>query len=226
MKRLALLLAVLAAACVAPPAAGAAVVELGSLEGVTPGCPDPSTCYAIGRVTGYQVRAGRKRNPFRATQRGKIVAFSLALGKPDEEQTEFFNSLYGSPSKVQLVVLRPGSKRRHRLIGRSEVFEVNDYFGSTPTFALQRPLTMRRGYVAAISVHTWIPSFAVGLPQTDAWRSSRDGENCDDVRTPAEQTRRGSLRTYGCLHRTARLLYSVTFVPDPPRVNRQKTTRR
>lgn len=221
MKRLAAVLAVLGAACVAPPTAGAEVLELGSLAGAPPpGCPEPQTCFAIGRVTGYQLRAGSQRSPHKASKRGKIVAFTLALGKPNEEQTAFFDDLYGGPSKVQLVVLRPGSKRRHRLIGRSEVFEVNDYFGSTPTFVLSRPLTMRKGYVAALSVRTWIPSFAVGLPETDVWRSSRSAENCDDVRTPAEQTRRGSLRTYGCLHRTARLLYSVTFIPDNPRTNR------
>jgi hypothetical protein len=115
------------------------------------------------------------------------------------------------------VVLRPGSKRRHRLTGRSQIVEVNDYFGSTPTFALQRPLTVRKDYIVAITVPTWIPSFAVNQPESDVWRSSRDPDRCDDVRQHSEQTRRGSLRTYGCIYRTARLLYSATFVPDPRR---------
>ncbi|MEX2194504.1 MAG: hypothetical protein WD844_04385 [Thermoleophilaceae bacterium] len=220
MKRLLPILAVIGAALGAPAAAEARVVELGASASPPPvSCPD--NCQAIGRVTGYQLRAGTERSPFKVDRRGKIVAFSVTLGNPDQEQVEFFNDLFGGPSQVQLVILRPGSKRRHRLTGRSEVFEVNDYFGSTPTFVLSRPVTVRRGYVVALSVPTWIPSFAVGLPESDVWRSSRDPGSCDDVRQHADQTRRGSLRTYGCIYRTAQLLYTATFVPDNRRTNRR-----
>lgn len=221
MKRLAPIL-VIAAALGAPAAADARVVELGATTDQPPAsCPD--NCQAVGRVTGYQLRAGSERSPYKVRQRGKIVAFSVTLGKPQDDQVEFFDDLFGGPSQVQLVILRPGSKRRHRLTGRSEVFEVNDYFGSTPTFVLSRPVTVRKGYVVALSVPTWIPSFAVGLPESDVWRSSRDPDRCDDVRQHAEQTRRGSLRTYGCIYRTARLLYSATFVPDNRRTNARRS---
>lgn len=218
MKRLVISLTA-CAALAAPPAAGAAVVELGAIPD-SPAASCPDACQAVGRVTGYQLRAGTTRSPFRVRRRGKIVAFSIALGNPRKDQVDFFDNLFGGPSQVQLVVLRPGAKRRHRLTGRSEVFTVNDYFGSTPTFALSRPLTVRKDYIVAISVTTWIPSFAVNQPESDVWRSSRDPRSCDDVRQHAEQTRRGSLRTYGCIYRTARLLYTASFVPDPQRTNR------
>lgn len=221
MKRFLPLLVVVGAALGAPAAADARVVELGATDNPPPAsCPD--NCQAVGRVTGYQLRAGSERSPHRADSRGKIVAFSVTLGDPRDDQIQFFDDLFGGPSQVQLVVLRPGSKRRHRLTGRSKVFTVDEYFGSTPTFALDRPLTVRKGYVVALSVPTWIPSFAVGLPESDVWRSSRSSDSCDDVRQRAEQTRRGSLRTYGCIYRTARLLYSATMIPD----NRRTKPRR
>lgn len=219
MKRLAPILAVIGAALGGPAVADARVVELGFNASPPPvSCPD--NCQAIGRVTGYQLRSGTQRSPFKVNQRGKIVAFSVTLGNPRQDQIEFFNDLFGGPSQVQLVILRPGSRRRHRLTGRSQVVEVNDYFGSTPTFVLQRPVTVRRGYIVALSVPTWIPSFAVGLPESDVWRSSRDSDTCDDVRQHADQTRLGSLRTYGCIYRTAQLMYTATFVPDNRRTNR------
>lgn len=202
------------AALALPAAADARVIELGATADRPPvSCPD--NCQAIGRVTGYQVRAGDARNPFVVSRRGKIVAFTVTLGKPRADQVEFFDDLFGAPAQVQLSILRPGTRRRHRLTGQSPAFEVSRYFGSSPTFALPRPLTVKRGYVVALTTKTWIPAFAVQQPETDAWRSSRDAERCDDVRQSAAQTVRGSLRTFGCVYRTARLLYTATFVPDP-----------
>ena len=198
----------------APAAADARVIELGQTA-ARPAASCPDDCQAVGRVSGFQVRAGDVRNPFRVRRRGKIVAFSVTLGKPRRDQIDFFDNLFGGPAQVQIAILRPGTKRRHRVTGISPAFDVSRYFGSTPTFALPRPLTVRKDYVVAITVPTWIPSFAVNQPQTDAWRSSRDPDRCDDVRQRAAQTRRGSLRTYGCLYRTARLLYTASFVPDP-----------
>lgn len=203
-----------------PSGAGARVIELGQSD-ARPVASCPDDCQAVGRVTGFQVRAGSARNPFRITRRGKIVAFSVTLGDPRRDQIEFFDDLFGGPASVRLTILRPGTKRRHRLTGQSEVFDVTRYFGSTPTFALSRPLTVKKDYVVAITAPTWIPSFAVSQPETEAWRSSRDNDRCDDVRQPAAQDNRGSLRTYGCLYRTARLLYTASFVPDPRPTNRR-----
>ena len=71
--------------------------------------------------------------------------------------------------------------------------------------------------VIALTVPTWIPAFAVNQPADTAWRFSR--ENCDDAQEPAAQQTLKSLRTYACFKRTARPVYSVTFVPDPKPTN-------
>ena len=215
MKRLSATVATtLLAMAVPPPAASARVVELGATEQRPPAsCPD--NCQAIGRVTGFQVSQGPAKNPFLVRSPGKVVAFSIQLGKPRPDQVDYFNDLFGGPPQAQISILRPGARRRHRLTGQSELFDLEPYFGSTPTFALDRPLTARKGYVVALTVPRWAPAFGVGLPNDEAWRSSRQSGRCDDVTQEAAQRRRTSLRTYGCLYRTARLLYTVTFVPDP-----------
>jgi hypothetical protein len=203
------------AALAAAPSAHAVVRELG-LEQPFPLASCPDNCQAIGQVTGYQVQVGEARNPFRSNREGKVVAFTVRLGKPNQEQIQFFSGLFGGPPRARLSVLRPAKlKRRHRLTGQSEVFDLAPYYGSTPTFALQRPLTVQPGYVVALTVPTWAPVFAVGLGQDQAWRSSRAATACDDVSQPAAQQSLGSLRIYGCFYRTARLLYSATFIPKP-----------
>ena len=194
--------------------AGAAVVEMGATT-PRPAASCPENCQAVGRVTGYQAGQAGKRSPFRARRRGKIVAFSLHLGRPRADQIDYFDGLFGGPPQARLSVLRPGPRRSNVLSGQSELFELRRYFGSTPTFALDRPLTVKKDYLVALTVPTWAPAFGVGLGNQEAWRSSRDSERCDDVRQTAAQQRRRSSRTYGCLYRTARLLYTASFVPDP-----------
>jgi hypothetical protein len=206
-------------------AVAANLIELGATESPpAPGCPDK--CQAIGRVTGYQVQQGAVRNPFRAKQRGKIVAFTITLGSPRRDQIDFFNNTFGGAPQARLVVLREGTRRRHRVTGRSDLFELQSYFGSSPTFALSRPLTVRRGYVVALTVPTWAPAFAFELGTDEAWRSSRDADKCDDVRQDAAEDQLGSLRAYGCFYRGARLLYTATMVPDPKRTAEQSDSSR
>ena len=215
MKRVptTLTLAVLGALVFAQGAA-AAVVEMGATT-PRPAASCPESCQAVGRVTGYQAGQAGRRSPFRARRRGRIVAFSLQLGRPRADQIEYFDGLFGGSPQARLSVLRPGPRRRNVLSGQSELFELRPYFGSTPTFALDRPLTVKKDYLVALTVPTWAPAFGVGLGNEEAWRSSRDAERCDDVRQTAAQQRRRSSRTYGCLYRTARLLYTASFVPDP-----------
>jgi hypothetical protein len=213
MKRLVAIVTLLAGLGVAP-GASARVSELVVTTPRPPAsCPDD--CQAIGQTTGFQVQNAARRSPFRVRRRGRVVAFSITLGRPRQDQIDFFTRLFGGAPQARLTILRPEGRNRHRVTGASEVFALAPYFGSTPTFALDRPLTMKPGYVAALTVPTWAPAFAVGLANEEAWRSSRDPARCDDVRQPAAQQRRGGVRTYGCLYRTARVLYTVDFVADP-----------
>src|SRR5438046_234506 len=134
MKRL-IALSCLLAGLALPSAASAAVTELGA--GATPAaksnCPsDP--CEAIGRVTGYQGRAGNLRSPFLIRHAGKIVAFTVTLAKVTSTQRSFFDGLYGGPASVRLSILRPSKKRKtrlnHRLTRQSKVYDVSHFFGS------------------------------------------------------------------------------------------------
>jgi hypothetical protein len=194
----------------------ARVAELGvDLTQQTAACPD--NCQAIGQVSGFQTQVGTRKNQYRLRSYGKVVAFSIKLGKPNADQVTFFNKLFGGPPQVLLAVLKPVPKvkNKYTLVGSSPLFDLAAYFGSEPTFALPRPLTIKPGYVVGITVPTWAPAFAVNLGEDMIWRSSRDPKNCDDVRQDAAQDVRGSARTYGCVYKTARLLYTVTYIPDP-----------
>lgn len=221
----ALICTTIAVLAVAPVASGR-VAELGTtMSEHTAACPD--NCQAIGQVSGFQIQQGSRKNPYRLRSYGKVVAFTVKLGKPNAEQIGFFNKLFGGPPQIMLTVLKPykpkrGEKRtphKYVLSGSSPLFDLQSYFGSEPTFALPRPLTIKPGYVVGITVPTWAPAFAVNLGDDMQWRSSRDPKNCDDVRQDAAQDVRGSSRTYGCVYKTARLLYTVTYIPDPKPTN-------
>jgi hypothetical protein len=177
------------------------------------GCPN--SCQAIGHVTGYQVQIGSHKNPFVIRQNGKIVAFTIRLGKPDAQQTQFFTNLFGGAPQARLTVLRTArTAKRARLVAQSEVFNLANYLGSTPTFALSKPLAVTAGSTLAVTVPTWAPAFAINLGADQAWRSSRAKNDCNGTSQSAQQTV-GSLHQYPCFYRTARLLYSASFVPDP-----------
>ncbi|HEY7631074.1 MAG TPA: hypothetical protein VH817_10250 [Thermoleophilaceae bacterium] len=197
-------------------------IELGQTS-TPPAVSCPDNCQAVGQVTGFEVQQGTTKQPFKRTRRGKVVAFSVTLGKPKKSDVDFFNKLFGSPPEAQIAVLKPGTKNRYRVSGISPPFDLTKYFGSTPTFALPRPLTVKPGYVVALTVPTWAPAFAVNLGNDEAWRSSRDPAHCDDVQQKAAQVTRGQLANYRCIYRTARLMYTATFIPDP-RVTNPATT--
>src|SRR3954451_25167722 len=92
-------------ACASP--ALAKIVEVGRTD-VAPACP-ATPCLALSRTTGYQVKVGDQRGAFTVPADGKIVAWSIALGKPSKKQIDFFNRGLGGPASAQLAVLRPGA---------------------------------------------------------------------------------------------------------------------
>jgi hypothetical protein len=225
MRRLIASTALLVALLVAAPA-HAVVTEVGDFaDAPFPTASCPADCNAIARVTGYQTRVAAHSDPVKVNQAGKIVAFTIKLGKPDADQMTFFQRLFGQRSQARISVLRRGAHKTARLIAQSPIFDLNRYFGSTPTFVLDTPikvpLATRKGSstVIALTVPTWAPAFAVNLGADHSWRSSRKQGACNDVGQPAIQDVIRSLRTYGCFYRTARLLYSVTFVPTPKETN-------
>jgi hypothetical protein len=209
------LIALLALAAAAP--AGAKVKEIGVDDATplqAPGCP--KNCQAVGQVTGYQSQVGKAKNPYTVKRKGRITAFTIALGKPTKKQTTFFTNLYGATPQARISILAVPKKGRDlRLTAQSEVIDLAPYLGSTPTFALERSLPITQKSVVALTVPTWAPAFSVDLGRDMAWRSSRNPERCNDVQQASAQQTINSVRKYGCVYRTARLLYSATFVPDP-----------
>jgi hypothetical protein len=221
MKRKLLLVAMSAGALALPSGASARIVELGSQgQAVNPSCPaDP--CEAAVRVTAVQGRAaGGPKNPYYIRRDGYLVAFTVTLSQPTAEQIDFFNDNFGTPPEVQLSVLRRGETRQtrlnYRLVSQSETFAVDDYFGSSPTFVLEQPLRVTRGNWVGITVDTWAPMFANNLARGEWWRSSRAKRSCDPPRSlnqfAMEELRQVSV--FGCTYHGARLLYTVTYVPD------------
>jgi hypothetical protein len=144
----------------------------------------------------------------------------VTLSRPSAEQIEFFNDNFGTPPEVQLSVLRRGETRQtrlnYRLLAQSETFAVDDYFGSSPTFVLEQPLRVRRGNWVGITVDTWAPMFANNLSRAEWWRSSRAKRSCDPPRSLNQFSmgELGQVGVFGCTYHGARLLYTVTYIPD------------
>ena len=234
MKRL-FTLAVCVGALVVPAAADARVREVGAEPpGAKVGCPE--NCQAITRTTGYQTSSGSIKNPYYIRRDGYIVAWTITLGKPSTEQISYFQDSaagslgLGAPS-ARLSIVRKGTKKKnrlmHRLLAASPVERLDRYYGSSPSFVLDEPLRVERGSIVALTVPTWAPAFAVGLTRDFAWFSSRhktdqpdqSGSRCGDVSQDAAQETVRGIRRYECRYRTARLLYTATFVPDPRPTN-------
>src|SRR5262245_66535207 len=84
--------------------ASAKIVEIGRTD-AAPACPD-SPCLAVSRTTGYQVKVADERTVYTAPEDGKIVAWSIALGKPTADQISFFDKSLGGAASPPLPVIR------------------------------------------------------------------------------------------------------------------------
>jgi hypothetical protein len=207
-----------AVACVAlalPAAASAKLTEIGDVQpAATPACP-AKPCYALTRTTGYQAKIGTKRGTHVIPRAGRLVAWSITLGKPGKKQIKFFDDNLGGTSTAQITVLRPGAKLRYRVVGQGEPQKLQPFFGTTVQFALGTSIPVKKGYVVALTTPTWVPALAVNLPTDTSWRASRGKGTCDETSKQTAQTGTNTLAQYYCLYRGARLTYSATFVPDP-----------
>lgn len=185
-------------------------------------------CRVEGHVTGYQVKAGGVDQPYEAPFDGKIVAWSITLAKPSRtdgktttNEVGFFDEFLGKPSQARIGILRPveGSKPpKYTLVRQSPLEVLNPYFGSTPIFALEHPLSVLRGQVVALTVPTWAPMFAFNVSEEDTWRGSRIEDHCaskEDIQGGHPQQGVGKVKTYGCFYSNARLLYTATLVKKP-----------
>ncbi len=204
----------LAVMCALPAAASAKRSELGAMaDEIRGSCPD--NCQAVTRSTGYQAKVGPSRDLYRAPANGRIVAWSIALGKPGPKQTAFFTERLGGASQAAIVVLAPAKKLVRQVVAKAPVQNLTDYFGSIVQFPLERSLPVKKGQFIGLTVPSWAPALQIGLGSDTSWRSSRAADGCGDTATQSALV--GSRRSvaFACLFRTARLTYSATFISSP-----------
>jgi hypothetical protein len=213
---LALLIALAASAGAATTAH--TTVVLGSTASMPdPSCPE-SPCQAIGSVTGFQVSTSQGTLPFRVPRDGKVKSWTLTLSQPTSSQRSFFNGFFGTPPEARLAILRrvPGTNPpRYNLRSQGAIKVLSPYLGQTVKFGASLPV--QQGDIVGLTVPTWAPAFAQGLPSNNAWRASREPGKCvnaTDVRQGEPQQKLGKRATYGCRYSTARLLYTVTVVEE------------
>jgi hypothetical protein len=197
--------------CAAP--ASARIIEIGATATpATPTCPS-SPCLAVSRTTGYQAKVVDSRAAYVVPRNGKIVAWTISLGSPDQRQIEFFEDNYGEAS-AGLTVLRRGKRLFHRVMGSSPVVNLQSYFGQTVQFPLDRSISVKRGQVVALTVPTWAPALTQLVEDGSSWRASRAKNRCNDTDSQTAQADTGDRTQYRCLYR-ARLTYSATLITDP-----------
>jgi len=213
----ALAAAALAAGTAAP--ASAKIIEIGQTAQPTPPTCPAIPCQAVSRTTGYQAKVGTQRGLMEAPADGKIVAWSITLGKPGARQIRFFDENYGGAARAGISILKPGTKLFGRVTGKSPLQNLQPWFGTTVQFPLGRALNVRKGYRVALTVPSWAPALALGMGNDTSWRASRARDNCQEPGVQSAQLDLSDLAQYRCLYRTARLTYTATRItsPKPPK---------
>jgi hypothetical protein len=207
--------------CASP--ASARIVEIGAdAAEATPTCPS-SPCLAVSRTTGYQAKVVDSREAYIVPAPGRIVAWTISLGSPDQRQIDFFNGNYGDAS-AGLTILRRGKRLYHRVLGQTPLMDLESYFGQKVQFPLDRSIPVKKGYVVALTVPTWAPALTQLLEDGSSWRASRPLDGCDDTESQTAQMDLKDLTQYRCLYR-ARLTYSATLI-TAPRTNEEREGRR
>lgn len=222
----------------------ARVTVLGAGPVTKSSCPDRATdgCYVEAKVTAIQTKIAGERKPFVARGPGRIVAWSIKLGRPDAKDRRCLSEGcagfkgFGGPARARLSILRPivrdikQGRPTYKLLAQSPVEELTAFFGTTTTFTLQRPLKIGRGQIAALTIPTWAPVFVRNLGRGNAWRASRkptkkrggcflrneQGEVVGaNVKAGSPHQKIGTERSYACAYGGNRLLYSATMVRRP-----------
>lgn len=217
---LAILAALLLAVLAVPAGSLATLAEVGVIPETTPSstpsCPG-TPCLAVSRTTGFQVKVGETHNLVIAPREGRVVAWTISLGKPNATQIKFFNANEGGEASAGIAILRAERKPNlsYRLIAQSPIVKLEKYFGKTAQFPLTSTIPVRKGDIVALTVPSWAPALALGFPNTTSWRASRPKTQCASTSAQTTQTSIGSVVQYACLYRTARLTYSATLISTP-----------
>ena len=145
---------------------------------LTPNCGTNFSrdCLAEGKLTGYQVyrKGSERKRGFVVPRKGKVVSWSISLAKPTKKdirkgsnsysaQLPFFNDLFGTPASARIAVLKRVNKKasgppQYKMVRQSPTQTLNPYFGTTVTFALNKPLNVVKDQVVALTIPTWAPA--------------------------------------------------------------------
>ena len=221
-----LVAATLVAALALPGAASAKLVELGALAdadigscpeaGITPvAVPADESCQALTKLTGYQAKVGPDRGLYQAPADGRVVAWTIALGKPGPKQLTYFQDRYDGAAMAALVVLSPGKKLARTATAKAPLQKLTPFFGMTVQFPLDRTLVIKKGQYIGLTVPTWAPAMQLGRAADTSWRSSRDASGCFDYTTQFGLLGKRTTAAFRCLYKGVRMTYSATFVPTP-----------
>jgi len=209
-----------------------------------PNCPGED-CEVNGQVTGFQRSVDGQKGLFRARENGRIVAWGVDLSKPSKKERNFFGELsetnaFGEKPTAGISIISRAGNERYRLVRKSPIVPVNNYYGESPIFTLNDPLRIKKGQVVALTTISWLPNFASGgnISRDNAWLGSRThkhfprpsggGKKACAIpsRVPprrqpeyffkhsSPQKKVGSERKYGCEYNRARLMYYAYFVPN------------
>jgi hypothetical protein len=180
----------------------------------TPSCP--TSCLAVTRTTGFQVKVGKARSVVSVPRNGTVVAWTVALGKPSATQIKYFNSNEGGAASAAIAVLAPQPKPNltYKLVAQSPLVQLQPYFGKTAQFPLTNTLQVKKGDVLALADPTWAPALALGFTNETSWRASRLRSQCTNTSVQSMQQLGTSVQYY-CLYREARLTYSATLISTP-----------
>jgi hypothetical protein len=201
-----------------PIGALATLSEVGMLPATTPlttpSCP--TSCLAVTRTTGYQVKVGKTRGLVAAPRNGTVVAWTVSLGKPNATQIKYFDTNEGGTASAAIAVLRPQPKPNlaFKLVAQGPLVQLQPYFGKTAQFPLATTLQVKKGDVIALAVPTWAPALALGFTNETSWRASRLRTQCTNTSVQSMQQLGTSVQYY-CLYREARLTYSATLISTP-----------
>jgi hypothetical protein len=235
-RRSAAVFALLCAVAVAAAAAFAPFADAGNSKpkqiGFTGSRPTPlcpKNCIVTGSVTGFQLKANGQHHVTRAPSGGKIVAWSIDLGKPDKKarnafgaQNFFGTKAYGKATTARIGILKPRKGGRYKLVRESPTVKLDQAFGELHYITLNRPLKIKKGQIVALTTPTWVPALTTSdFVKGSTWRASRrkgkcSGNTISQTRRLAvaarPQTKLGSTRQYGCIY-TDTLLYWAYYVP-------------
>lgn len=184
----------------------------------------PKDCAGTGSVTGFQVAANGKKGLFRIPDEGHIVAWSIDVSKPTDEDIAGFGELFedkkfGTDSVAKLAILQKKGKKksRYKLAKQSPTVNLMSELGRKPIFTLNKPLKVKRGQVAALTMPTWASNWTNRVQRgSNSWKASRPEGDCSAKTVPDAKPhlRKGTTRTYGCNLGGERILYWAYFVPD------------